>query len=89
MRIGVFLPGGFVFTPYKRKKYPELQKKSAGTKKIHAYRSHRLREWRLAPMLIKANPVKSGGKKQNKKPPRGETWRLIVKGGCLLRLRDY
>ena len=40
-------------------------------------------------MLIKTNLVKKGGKKQNKKPPRGETWRLIVKSGCLLRLRDY
>jgi hypothetical protein len=45
-----------------------LQKKSAGTKKIHVYRCSRLREWRLAPTLIKTNPVKIGGKKQNKKP---------------------
>jgi hypothetical protein len=59
---------GFVFTPYKRKKYPELQKKSAGAKKIHVYRCSRLQEWRLAPMLIKTNPVKIGGKKLNKKP---------------------
>src|SRR6266550_2665134 len=44
------------------------KKKSAGTKKIHVYRCSRLREWRLAPMLIKTNPVKIGGKKQNKKP---------------------
>ena len=44
---------------------------------------------RLAPRLIKTNPAKIDGKKQTKKPPRGETWRLIVKSGCLLRLRDH
>ena len=57
---------GFVFTPYKRKKYPELQKKSAGAKNIHVYRCSRLREWRFAPILIKTNPAKIGQEaKQN------------------------
>jgi len=51
-----------------KKKVSRIAKKSAGAKKIHVYCCSRLREWRLAPMLIKTNPVKIGGKKQNKKP---------------------
>ena len=51
-----------------KEKVSRIAKKSAGTKKIHVYRCSRLREWRLAPMLIKTNPVKIGGKKQSKRP---------------------
>jgi hypothetical protein len=56
---------------------------------MHAYRCHWPREWRLAPMLIKTNLVEKGGKKQNKESPCGEAWRLMLKSGRLVRLRDY
>ena len=72
-----------------KEKVSRIAKKVRRNEENHVYRCSRLQEWRLAPMLIKTNLVRNGGKKQNKKPVMPRNLAADRKERCLLRLRDY